>query len=171
VVYPLKAGGKTTHGQNRFRWGGDASPPLQRMGQPWPCAVERREAPPGYLGLGGNPRKRRRYALPTNVAPVRREPTAPAPGGAMSTSRDMSVAPATYLVAEDSEAPRPASPDGAFGDNAALLPARVRNRRLLDHEPCRPKADFERRVVQVARGSPLDPRRHRLEYLPLSRTK
>jgi hypothetical protein len=76
----------------------------------------------------------------------------------------MSVAPATYLVAKDPKPACPAGPDRTFRDNAALLAAGVTDRRLLDYESCRSDTDFERRVVQVARRSPLSPRRRRLEH-------
>jgi hypothetical protein len=67
----------------------------------------------------------------------------------------MSVAPATYLVAKDPKPACPSGPHRTFGDNAALLAAGVTDRRLLDYEPGRRETDFERRVVQVARRSPL----------------
>ena len=40
----------------------------------------------------------------------------------------------TDLVAEDPKSARPATADGAFGDDAPLLAAQVRDRRLLDDE-------------------------------------
>jgi hypothetical protein len=76
----------------------------------------------------------------------------------------MSVAPATYLVAKDPKPACPSGPHRTFGDNAALLAAGVTDRRLLDYEPGRRETDFERRVVQVARRSPLSPRRRGLKH-------
>ena len=77
---------------------------------------------------------------------------------------DLSVAPAAYLVAKDPKSARPARPDGAFGDDAALFAVGVTDGRLLDDEPGRRDTDFERRVVQIARRSPRSARRNRLEH-------
>jgi hypothetical protein len=76
--------------------------------------------------------------------------------------RDVAAAPEPDLVAEDPKAPRPASADGALGDDAALLAAPVVNRRLLDHERSLRNFDLKRGVVEVARWPPLQPRRKRL---------
>ena len=74
----------------------------------------------------------------------------------------MATAPEPDLVAEDPESARPASADGAFGDDTALLSAPVVDRRLLDHERSLREFDLKRGVVEVARRPPLQPRGQRL---------
>jgi hypothetical protein len=73
----------------------------------------------------------------------------------------MSVEPKANLVAEDPKSARPASADGAFGDDAAQVPAPVVDGRLLDDE--RPLRDLhlERGVVEVPRLTPPQPRGQR----------
>jgi len=72
--------------------------------------------------------------------------------------RYLAAAPEPDLVAEDSKSPRPASADSALGDDTALDPAPVMDRRLLYHERPLRKYDFKRGVVEVARRPPLQPR-------------
>ena len=74
----------------------------------------------------------------------------------------MSAAPEPDLVAEDPKSARPATADGAFGDDAALLAAPVGDRRLLDDELRLRDFDLERGVVEVTGRTPLHPRRQRL---------
>src|SRR3954464_1843479 len=75
---------------------------------------------------------------------------------------DVPISPEPDLVAEDPKPARPATADGACGDHTALLATQVRDRRLLDHEPRLGDLDLECGVVEVARGTPLDPRHQRL---------
>jgi hypothetical protein len=76
--------------------------------------------------------------------------------------RDDAIAPAAQLVAEVSEASRPAASDRAFGDDATLLAVAVGDWRLLDHEAALRHAHLKRRVVKLARRLPLERRCHRL---------
>ena len=76
--------------------------------------------------------------------------------------RDVPAAPETDLVAEDPEAARPPSADGAFGNDSAVLAAPVMDRRLLDHEFSLWDLDLQRGVVEVAHGAPFQASRHRL---------
>jgi hypothetical protein len=76
----------------------------------------------------------------------------------------MSVVPATYLVTKDAKSTCPVRPHRTFGDDAALIAADVADRRHLDYDSCRRDANFQRRVVQVARRSPLGPRQRGLEH-------
>src|SRR4029078_7584153 len=62
------------------------------------------------------------------------------------------AAPQADLVAEDAQATGPASADGPFGDDAALIATQVGHRGLLDHERRLPQLD-------LARGSLLDDER------------
>jgi hypothetical protein len=81
--------------------------------------------------------------------------------------RDHAAAPAPDLVAEDAERARPAAADRSFGDDAAPGTVAVADGCHLDHEPSLRHPDFERRVVEVAGRSLLEPRRHRLEDAPV----
>ena len=74
----------------------------------------------------------------------------------------MATAPEPDLVAEDPKSGRPASADGSFGDNTAILSAPVVDRRLLDHERSLRELDLKRGVVEVAGRPPLQPRGQRL---------
>lgn len=76
--------------------------------------------------------------------------------------RYVATAPEPDLVAEDAKSARPASADGAFGDDTALLSAPVVDRRLLNHERSLREFDLKRGVVEVARWPPLQPRGQRL---------
>ena len=67
----------------------------------------------------------------------------------LSDVGDVSAAPETDLVAEDSEAARPQSADGTFGDDSPVLAAPVVYRRLLDHVRSLWEFDLQRRVVEV----------------------
>src|SRR5918994_6730845 len=71
----------------------------------------------------------------------------------------MSAAPEADLVAEDSEAARPQSADGTFGDDYSVLAAPVVYRRLLDHERSLWEFDLQRGVVEVVRAAALQPGR------------
>ena len=65
------------------------------------------------------------------------------------------------LVAEDPKSPCPAVADRALGDDAPLLAAEVWDGRLLDDVRRFWDLNLERGVVEVARRTTLDPRRHR----------
>jgi hypothetical protein len=73
------------------------------------------------------------------------------------------VPPTAHFVAEDPEAPCPAASDRTLGNHPALHAVAVRDRRLLDHEPPLRHPHHKRRVVEVARRPPPQPRRQRLE--------
>jgi len=71
--------------------------------------------------------------------------------------RNVSVAPKADLVAEDPESAGPASSDGTFGNDAALLAAEVWDRRLLDDERPLWNLDLERGVIKLAGRTPRHP--------------
>src|SRR5215210_4517765 len=75
---------------------------------------------------------------------------------------DVPISPEPDLVAEDPKPARPTTAHGACGDHPTLLATQVRDRRLLDHEPRLRDLDLERRVVEIARWTPLDRRHQRL---------
>ena len=75
---------------------------------------------------------------------------------------NVSVEPKTDLVAEYPKSACPATADGASGNDAPLLPAQVWDRRLLDDEGPLRDFDLKRGVVEIARRTPLQPRRQRL---------
>ena len=79
--------------------------------------------------------------------------------------RNDAAGPAAELVAEDAEAPCPASADRPAGDDPALLAVPAENGRRLDHESAFRHPDDERRVVEVARRATLEPRGEGLEDL------
>jgi hypothetical protein len=70
--------------------------------------------------------------------------------------------PQTDIVAEHPKSACPATADGASGDDAPLLAAQVWDRRLLDDERPLWDVDLERRVVEIARRTPLNPSHERL---------
>ena len=76
--------------------------------------------------------------------------------------RDGPVAPSTDLVAKEPKPTCPAAADRTFGNDAALIAALVADRRLLDHEASVLDPNLERRVVEIARRPPPQPRGHRL---------
>jgi hypothetical protein len=77
--------------------------------------------------------------------------------------RNDAIAPASQLVAEEPEAPRPATPDSTLGDHPAIGAVAVGDGGLLDHEPPFRHPHHKRRVVEVTRRSPPEPRCHRFE--------
>ena len=81
--------------------------------------------------------------------------------------RDHSATPAAHLVPEDPKSPRPAACDRTFGNDATLSAVAVANRRLLDHEATLFHMHDKRRVVEIARSPPLEPRCDRLEDAPI----
>jgi hypothetical protein len=80
---------------------------------------------------------------------------------------DDAVTPTAHLVAEDPEAASPATAHHTLRDDTTLDSVAVSDRCLLDHEPPLRHAHVERRVIEVARWSPLEPRRHGLENAPV----
>lgn len=68
----------------------------------------------------------------------------------------LSTVPTTDFVAENPEPTRPATADGAFGDDAPLLAVEVWDRRLLDDERSLWYVHLERGVVEVAGWTALD---------------
>src|SRR3954462_11043373 len=75
---------------------------------------------------------------------------------------DVPIPPEPDLVAEDPKPTRPTTAHGDCGDHPTLPATQVRDRRLLDHEPRLRDLDLERRVVEIARWTPLDRRHQRL---------
>ena len=78
---------------------------------------------------------------------------------------DVPISPEPDLVTEDPKPARPPTADSACRDHATLLATQVRDRRLLDHKPRPGDLDLKRRVVEVARWTPLDPRHQRLVHM------
>ena len=69
--------------------------------------------------------------------------------------RDLSVVPASNLVAEHSPAPREAESDGSSGHHTAVVSPRIGDRSLLDHVLPLGKRHHERRVIEIAGITPL----------------
>jgi hypothetical protein len=76
---------------------------------------------------------------------------------------DDAVAPAAYLVSEDPEAAGQVASDRPFCNNATVRSVAVTDRSLLDHKAPRRGTYNERRVVEIAGASPLQPGYHRLK--------
>src|SRR5439155_14430156 len=74
--------------------------------------------------------------------------------------RDEAIAPEPQLITEDPQPAGPATPNGAFGYDAALAAAvRPSDRCRLDHEAPLRYPDLERRVIQIACATASDPSR------------
>lgn len=78
---------------------------------------------------------------------------------------DEAIAPAADFVAEHPEPPCALHSDGPFGHDTSFGSVRIRDGRHLDHVAAFGNRDLESRVVQIARLSPMDQCRHRLEHL------
>jgi hypothetical protein len=76
---------------------------------------------------------------------------------------DDAVGPAAYLVPEDPEATRQVASDRPFCNHATIRSVAVTYRCLLNHKAPRRGTYNERRVVEVAGASPLEPGYHRLK--------
>lgn len=77
--------------------------------------------------------------------------------------RDLAIAPAADLVAEEPHGSRPAASDRPFGNNAAHLAVVIADWCHLDHVAPIRHMHRQRRVVEVAARTPLVPRYDCLE--------
>ena len=112
-----------------------------------------------------NRRRRERHEIKDALSELRviREPLRALDG--LGDVGDDAAGPAAELVAEDAEAPCPASADRPAGDGPTLLAVPAQNWSRLDHESAFRHPDHERRVVEVARRATLEPRGESLEDL------